>query len=529
MRPNAGHRISPTRFLGAALAAALCLGEAGAAKAATPVSAEGAATNGVRRAEGSRDWREPELELNYSVAGPLVQSFPLTLEPGWRTEAAGPFYYDEERETDSVWAVAPFVSVLRSRDGERETVRVLPPVFTYRKYGRDMRWEVGQWFSGSRVDSIADKELKRFTIFPIFYYQGAPDPERRFWGLLPVYGTIRNRLGIDQIRFAGFPLWVETKKGKSTTQNILFPVGHVRSGPGLEGWKVWPLAGHEHQEPTTRTNVLDEVEVVPGHDTAFALWPLWYRDRLEIGGENPQRIDATLPLYYRQRSPQRDHTAVGWPFFSWSEDRAEKYRQWNAPWPFVSFARGEGKTLNRVLPLFNVGHTKTIDIESYAWPLYRRRHLHTPNMDRDRTQYGFYVLVDLKESNPETGQKSRRLDSWPLFAWSRDRSGNERLQVPALAEAFGRSPGIEANWSPLWSLWRQERNPTTGASSQSLLWNLYRRETREGSTKGSLLFGLVQYEKSPAGRRWRWFRPGAPLGRETRDAVPAADRKPMDR
>ena len=35
---------------------------------------------------------------------------------------------------------------------------------------------------------------------------------------------------------------------------------------------------------------------------------------------------------------------------------------------------------------------------------------------------------------------------------------------------------IERNWSPVWSLWRPENNATTGAASQSLLWNLYRRE-----------------------------------------------------
>lgn len=472
--------------------AALHLGGPAGAVAASPAAA-GA-------------WAEPLAADRWEkTLGPLIQTFPLTLEPGWGTEAAGPFYYRQERDGETLLGLPPFYSDLQSADGDREVVRVLPPIFSYHKYGRDMRWEVGQWLNGSRVDTIEDKELKRFNVFPFFFYQDAPDPNRRFWGLLPVYGTIRNRLGLDQIRFAAFPLWAETRKGGSRTENILFPFGHLRTGPGLDGWKIWPLAGQEHLAPTTRTNLSDQIEVVPGHDTLFALWPIYYRDRLGLGTDNPQRIDATLPLYYVQRSPQRDHTAVVWPFVSWSDDRAEKYHQVNAPWPFVSFARGPGKTLDRVLPLFNVGHTPTMDIESYLWPMYRRQHLHTPNMNRDRRQYGFYVFIDLREGNPETGQRSRRLDSWPFFAWSRDREGNERLRVPALAEAFGSSPGIESNWAPLWSLWRQERNAKTGVSSQSLLWNLYRREAMPDRTRGSLLFGLVQYEKTPAGRRWNWF------------------------
>ena len=449
-------------------------------------------------------------------AGPLIHTFPLTLEPGFRCEAAGPFYYDAERDGETVWAFPPFVSEVRSADGERDMVRVLPPLFSYRKYGRDMRWEVGQWLNGSRVDTIDDKELKRFSVFPFFFYQDAPDPARRYWGVLPLYGTLKNRLGLDEVRFAAFPLWVETKRGLATTENILFPFGQIRSGPGLDGWKVWPLVGHEHLEPTTRTNSMDEAEVVGGHDMRFALWPVWFHDRLGIGTSNPQQVDAVMPLYHILRSPERDQTSVLWPFVSWSDDREGKFHQWSAPWPFVSFARGEGRTLDRVLPLFNVGHSPTMDIESYAWPVYRRQHLHTPNMERDRRQYGFYLFVDVREGNPETRQKSRRLDSWPFFAWSRDREGNERLQVPALMEVFSaNSPGISLNWSPLWSLWRQERDTKTGVESQSLLWNLYRRERVGGVTKGSLLFGLVQYEKSAAGRRWRWFHSGRRLSGES--------------
>ena len=43
--------------------------------------------------------------------------------------------------------------------------------------------------------------------------------------------------------------------------------------------------------------------------------------------------------------------------------------------------------------------------------------------------------------------------------------------------------GVERNWSPLWSLWRAEDNPKTGATSQSLLWNFYRHDTAPGIEK----------------------------------------------
>jgi hypothetical protein len=110
------------------------------------------------------------------------------------------------------------------------------------------------------------------------------------------------------------------------------------------------------------------------------------------------------------------------------------------------------------------------------------------------------------EKNVQTGAQKRRVDMWPFFTWHRDVNGNERLQILALLEpVVPGNRGIERNWSPLWSLWRAELNPKTGASSQSLLWNLYRCDTTPTSKKCSLLFGLIQYQIDGAGKKWHLF------------------------
>ena len=69
-------------------------------------------------------------------------------------------------------------------------------------------------------------------------------------------------------------------------------------------------------------------------------------------------------------------------------------------------------------------------------------------------------------------------------------------------------PGTESvsrNYNPLCALWRFERSPGRGADSQSLLWNLYRRDVAPHTKKISLLFGLFQYQSSPDGAKWRMF------------------------
>ena len=82
----------------------------------------------------------------------------------------------------------------------------------------------------------------------------------------------------------------------------------------------------------------------------------------------------------------------------------------------------------------------------------------------------------------------------------------------------------ERDYSPVWSVWRSERNVQTGAASQSLLWNLYRHEVAPGHKKVSALFGLFQQQSDASGKHLRLFY--LPLGKT---AAGQADPAPPDR
>ena len=117
-----------------------------------------------------------------------------------------------------------------------------------------------------------------------------------------------------------------------------------------------------------------------------------------------------------------------------------------------------------------------------------------------------YLFGNLTEKNIDTGAVRHRVDLWPLFTWQRDFNGKERLQILAPIEpVLPNNRGVERNWSPLWSLWRSEGNPKTGAASQSLLWNFYRRDTTPTAKKCSLLLGLFQYQSDSETKRLRLF------------------------
>ena len=220
-------------------------------------------------------------------------------------------------------------------------------------------------------------------------------------------------------------------------------------------------------------------------------------------------------MYSLLRSSNREVTTVGWPFFSFIEDREKKYHEWETPWPFIIVARGEGKTTTRFWPLFSRAHSAAIQDDFYLWPVYKYKRIHSDPLDWRRTRILFFLYSDIFSRNTETGSSQRRVDFWPFFMYRRDYSGNTRWQCLALMESY--APGshkIERDYSPVWSVWRQENNAKTGATSQSLLWNLYRRDSSLKSRKYSIFFGLFQYQSDSEGKSMRLLH--IPLGARSR-------------
>jgi hypothetical protein len=449
----------------------------------------------------------PAVAEEFSTsAGPAFDRFHLTLEDGWRTEAAGPFYYSQTHDTETTRAWPPFFSCTRDSAVASHEDDFLYPVLTHIRYGQESRWQLGQLISFAGAQEQNGAAVKRFTLYPLYFQQRSTDTNLDYTAVLPFYGHLKNRLFHDEIFFVMFPFYAETHKRGVVTENYPYPFVATSHGDGLNGWQVWPFAGHEHKDLTTFTNGFGDLETVGGHDKSFFLWPLHLKQDTGIGTDDPEKFRASIPFYAYTRSPKFDTTTVLWPFFTWIDEREKKYREWEGPWPFVIFARGEGKTTSRVFPLFSRSHNASMESDAYLWPVYQYKRTHVDPLDQRRTRILYYLYSRLSEKNTETGAEKIRLDMWPFFTWHRDFKGNERLQVFAPVEpAVPDNPGIERNWSPLWSLWRTEANAKTGASSRSLLWNLYRCETAPAHKKVSLLFGLFQYQSDGGVARSKWF------------------------
>ncbi len=436
--------------------------------------------------------------------GLLFDQSPLVLEPGTSTEVLGPFFNYVQPGPRDEWAVPPLCSRIWDTSTGFNEFDVLYPLVTYRRYGTEHRFQILQIFRYAGGQNQHEDEPSRLTLFPIYFQQRSKDTNLNYTAVFPFYGNIKARLFRDEIFFVMFPLYGQTRKRDVVTDNILYPLFQVEHGDGLYGWHVWPLVGHEHKIPTLRTNGFNDIQAIGGEDNRFFLWPLYLRREQGIGTENPEREQAIFPFYDYLRSPDRDSTTILWPLFNHITDRAKNYREWQVPFPLIEFARGEGKTGSRVFPFYS--HMQNTNLESafFLWPLYKYNRMRSGALERERTRIMFFLYSDTKQKNLETGAALRRIDFWPFYSVKRDYKGNSSLQAFAPLEPLAPySKHFERDYSPLWSIWRVEKNEETGASSESLFWNLYRYNATPASKKCSLLFGLFQYQSGSDGKRLR--------------------------
>jgi hypothetical protein len=439
--------------------------------------------------------------------GPLYDSFPLTLQTGQRTELLGPLVSYEKTTNDWGWTFSPVMSYRKNPGIDSTRFDLFYPILTRVRYGSEYRLQFFQLFSISGGNNQNAEKKKRFTLFPFYFQERGPEPDDNYTAFLPIYGTLKNRLFRDRIHFILMPIYVQTDKRGMITDNYLLPFFHVRHGAGVKGWQFWPVTGTEHKEITTKTNGFGDVETIAGYDKFFALWPLYFNNTLGVGTTNLETQRVILPLYVKLRSPTRDTTCYGFPLgFTKIDNREQNYREWGAPWPFIDFARGEGKTVNRVFPIFSFGKSPTLESDFVLWPLYKFNRVTAEPLDRQRTRILFFLYSDLIEKNTTRKTAKHRTDLWPLFTARRDHDGNERLQIFApLEPMLPENESIERLYSPLWSIWRSEKNGKTGAYSESFLWNLYRRDETKNEKKVTFLFGLFQYRADENGKHVRLF------------------------
>ncbi len=438
--------------------------------------------------------------------GPLYNRSELTLSEGTREEWFGPLFYRQLEETTETIAFPPFFSYYKDDSIDSSGFDILYPLIHYRKYEKEYRLQLFEFINFSGGVVAEDAVARRFTIFPFYFHQWSNIPEENYTAIVPFYGRIKNRLFWDEVHFILFPAYSKTRKKDVVTENYFVPFFHIRHGPELTGWQFWPIYGQESKNPFSFTNKYDEVELSPGHKRRFVLWPIYLESITGIGTTNQMFQRAILPFFSYQKSDLRNSLTAPRPIgVTLTRDNEKKFNEIGAPWPFIVFARGEGKNITRIWPLYGTASNPFRESNFYLWPVYKFNRLNTPSLDVERVRIFVFLYNDSISINTESGAASRRTSLWPLFIQRID-EGKERLISPALLEPiFPSNKPIERNYSPLWGLYREEKNPEKKKYSKSFFYNLLREEKSPEKEKASFLFGLFQYEKTAESKKVKIF------------------------
>jgi hypothetical protein len=437
--------------------------------------------------------------------GPIFDQFSLTLREGTRTEVLGPIFGFERAGTNSLLSISPVFSLYRDLSVEQTEAEFLYPILSYDRFGPEYRFQFFQVIAFSGAEALQGGEKNRTTLFPIYFRQKSKNPEDSYTAVVPIYGHLKNRLFRDRVFFVMLPLYLQTEKRGMVTDNYIFPFFHRRHGGGVTGWQFWPVVGTEHKEVTTSTNNWGDQIVSAGYDKFFALWPFYFNNTLGIGTTNVQKQFVLLPFYTSQVASNRVSKSYGFPLgYTHTIDREKNYEERDMPWPLIVFAHGEGKTTKRVWPFFSKAKTPTLQSDFYLWPVWKYNRITAEPLDRERTRILLFLYSDLVERNTTNKTALVRRDFWPLYTWRKDHKNNERLQILSILEPLlPNNKSIERMYSPVWSIYRQEKNGTNGDVSRSVLWNLYRSERRGEVRRTSAFFGLFQREKNSEGTKWR--------------------------
>ena len=226
--------------------------------------------------------------------------------------------------------------------------------------------------------------------------------------------------------------------------------------------------------------------------------------------------------------PLRDTTSYLWPLgFTYTEDREKKYREWGAPWPLIVFARGEGKTLDRVWPFFS--HGKTANVAERFLPLaalqVQPAHVRSAGPASARASCFFSTRIWWSGIRQRNGHAPD--GSVAAVHSATDHNGNQRLQILApLEPLLPNNPSDRTELlAPLVGLalgkQRQDRERRANPCSGTCIGATPRRRTR----KCSLLFGLFQYQSGPEGKRLACVL-HSQSGKQSQAAVNAPSRSP---
>jgi hypothetical protein len=365
----------------------------------------------------------------------------------------GPLIYRRKGVEEGELAVRPLF--YWTKNGKEDFLRIeyLYPLGKFKREGGYARHYIVPFLRARDEKREEEKRVNHFSLF--VFFRGQAESGERYWGIFPLYGHLVDRFGRDRIRFYLWPIYSDWSDEGAYTWTFLWPILSGTRGGGKKAFRVWPLGGYREEEGISRTD--------------FTLWPFFSKRVRDLDTDDPEREYFLFPLYRGVRSRRARQVTVLWPFFSYGVDERHGYKRWDAPWPFISFSRGEKLRRDLIFPLYYSKEAPGDRTRWILWPLYQ---CWDDQVGNQREVVQRYLLVNRIKTvfNSKGKEVSKEVSIWPFFTYSRkgDKASLHLFHLIPL-----RDEGLERNWIPFYTVFRYERSALR--KKWDILWGLYER------------------------------------------------------
>jgi hypothetical protein len=396
---------------------------------------------------------EGSFSLNF---WPLFQYTDDPINQVKEIEGLGPFFSWKKSIHKSQWGIRPLLCVT-----EDETVPLwrLELLYPFGKYQvkEDEKKGYLALLSLFREENLDGEKRWDFQFFPFFI--GETRKGENYFGLFPIFGTLLDRFGKEEIRFYLWPLYGESLSDGDRTTHILWPFISFTEGEKKRGYRFWPCYGRKEEKGISQTE--------------FYAWPIFMRQIKGLDTEDPIKEWMVFPFYVTRESRRFESRTFLWPFFSYTRDHLSGFEQWDLPYPFFQSLKGEGLKGIRIFPFY--GHKEKegeMRRTFFLYPVYQLEEYQIGDLQEKTLR--ILLLSRIRIGENEKGiEKERSLRIWPFFDYEKKETGDEEFSFFYLFPF--KDEGFERNLFPLFRIFRWEKN-AQGDRSTNLLWGFYKRK-----------------------------------------------------
>lgn len=472
-------------------------------------------------AAGLRGQTAPEREHNY---------WPIFVEQtnaaGERTSwtGAGPLLFEKPAPAGGTSSgFRPVWVQTKAVDGNFRQVLFLYPLFSYQATPETYSWSFFELIKrsgrkkGAPPPPSALEKGETFDIWPFWFSKETGDPETSSHGFFPIYGTIKSRLGFQELHWVLFPFYAKSTRHGTSTTYTPWPFIRVIRGEN-HGWAFWPFYGKE-VEPT---------------GTRRTFFFLGYNNVIQPNadakpGTPPSRQFAVMPFYTKEESQGFVNVNILWPFFGYTDRTSPvRYHEVRYFWPFLVKGEGDERNVTRYGPFYTHSNHSGTDKTWYMWPLYRETKWDELGLHQTKRTF-FWFLYWSQEQRSATNPNlapAYKTHVWPFVTIWDNGAGRHQVQALSPFEVFFQdNDKMRQVWTPIVALYRYDRQGP-GQSRGSILWNgitwehsatddrhelhvgpLLRMQEQGDSASWSFAGGLLGAQRSPAGRSLKvlWF------------------------